>query len=66
MKFEDIKFEIEQLNYKKDAELRRLGWTDTSSTPGCIWLWYKEVKGYGKMWVNRDTAIYISEWEAHQ
>lgn len=62
--FDVIDAEIEQQDFKKDALLRKRGWQHTSSTPGCIWLWKKEIKGHGMVMVNRDTAIYISKWEA--
>lgn len=64
--FEDIRFEMEQLEFQQDAELRKRGWQQTSSTPGSLWLWRKEMKGYGVLLVNKSTAIHVSEWELHQ
>lgn len=62
MNIEDIDFEIEQLNFKKDAWLRKKGWDFTSSTPGHLWLWKKEINNYGTILTNRDSAIHMQLW----
>ncbi len=59
---EDIDLEIEQLNFKKDAWLRKKGWNHTSGTPGCLWLWKKEIPSHGVVLVNRDSAIWMQNW----
>ena len=41
---DDARYEREMLEFKIDALLRAKGWTHTSSTPGCFWLWTKTVK----------------------
>lgn len=29
----------------RDRYLRKSGWNHTSSTPGCYWMWVKEIEG---------------------
>lgn len=33
----------EELTYATEAYLRAKGWKHTSSTPGCFWLWEREL-----------------------
>ena len=46
---DDARHEREMLEFQVDALLRRKGWAHTSTTPGCLWLWTKEV-----VWKTRD------------
>jgi hypothetical protein len=41
-KIEDSKAALECLTHKF---LRDNGWTYTSSTPGCVWMWTKAIDG---------------------
>lgn len=56
-----IDFEIEQLNFKKDALLRKWGWESTSSTKGSLWLWKKVIEGQTYI-VSREAAIHAQAW----
>lgn len=40
---DDVRHEREMLEYEVDAFLRSKGWTHSSSTPGCFWLWCKTI-----------------------
>lgn len=40
---DDVRHEREMLEYEVDAFLRKKGWEHSSSTPGCYWLWSKEL-----------------------
>lgn len=42
--YDDVMHEREMLEFAIDAFLRSKGWTHTSSTPGCLWLWCKTLK----------------------
>lgn len=37
--------------------LRKQGWTHTSSTPGCLWLWEKKLPDGRTVLVDRGTAL---------
>jgi len=57
----EARWQEEQLVFRVDAFLRSRGWADTSSTPGCFWMWTKMIKGQ-EMYVTREHAMGI---EAH-
>lgn len=46
----------EDIGHDQGALLRHLGWTYTSSTPGAVWLWLKQIRGVTYL-VNTETAI---------
>jgi hypothetical protein len=58
LKYENEK---EQIDYKMDDLLRKKGWSQSSSHPGCIWLWSKDIKGKTYV-VNKATAIHMQSW----
>jgi hypothetical protein len=51
----------EQIDYKMDDLLRKKGWSQSSSHPGCLWLWSKDIKGKTYI-VNKATAIHMQSW----
>lgn len=60
----------EQIGFQKDAWLRKRGWRSTSTTPGCYWMWQKELTNPpysdepGKVRtfvVDQETAVRIEE-----
>jgi len=53
---DEIRYQGEMLDHRIDAFLRSKGWKHTSSTPGCIWLWEREIGGR-LMLVDRATAL---------
>ena len=44
--YSDICFEREQLEFAEAAWLRAKGWNHTSTTPGCLWLWVRNLTWY--------------------
>lgn len=36
---------VESIRPRKESYLRVKGWEASSSTPGCYWMWFKEVRG---------------------
>jgi hypothetical protein len=57
----NLENEKEQLDWKMDAHLRKKGWESTSSTPGCLWLWRKEISGKIYL-VNKASAVHMQAW----
>lgn len=56
----DIAFLREQFGYAEDEFLRRRGWKHTSDTPGCFWMWQREIDG--KVYsVSKSTALSMEE-----
>lgn len=52
-------FDLEELRY---AFLRGRGWNHTSHTPGCLWLWEKDIARDGvtqRVVVSDQTALAI-------
>jgi hypothetical protein len=47
----------EELEWAEDAYLRQHGWTYTSNTPGCLWLWQKTTPDGRIMLLNKSTAL---------
>ncbi len=62
MRAREVWLKIEQLNADLEEArprfLRLSGWRNTSSTPGCYWLWVKEFDGI-QYAVDESTAIRI-------
>lgn len=54
--------DTEEICFRKDAWLRKKGWNQTSSTPGSLWLWKKDLPGFGTMYVNQDSALHMQSW----
>jgi hypothetical protein len=54
----EIRLAEEDLGFKVDAYLRSKGWRNTSKTPGCYWMWLREIDGVTYM-VERDHAVRI-------
>lgn len=52
----------EQFGYAEDEFLRRRGWSHTSSTPGCYWMWQREIDGIVYS-VSKARALSIEEVE---
>lgn len=46
----------DDLRFAKEAYLRKHGWTYTSDTPGCLWLWEKKTDSRTIL-VSTDTAL---------
>jgi len=44
--YDEICFDREQLEFEVAAWLRAKGWTNTSTTPGCLWLWVRNLVWY--------------------
>jgi len=42
---DEYKSSLEDLRYEAEAHLRKNGWKHTSDTPGCYWMWEKEIDG---------------------
>lgn len=42
---DEYKSAVEDLRHEAEAHLRKSGWKHTSSTPGCYWMWEKEMDG---------------------
>ena len=55
-RYDDLKWEREQLGFEEDRWLRECGWSTTSDTPGCFVLWEREYKGKTLL-VSRSTAL---------
>lgn len=55
---EDIRQAQELLNMQVEEFLRFNGWKHTSSTPGCYWMWQKEIDGI-LYCVDEDSAINV-------
>lgn len=54
--YDDVLEAQNEAGYVADTYLRERGWEYSSSTPGCYWLWSKEIDG--KRWTGgRDLAI---------
>lgn len=54
----DYRFEKEQLGFRAADHLRKKGWTHTSATPGCFWLWMRTIPpGAGTRAVPEGTVI---------
>lgn len=59
-----IEYLHQRLEWREQAWLRSRGWTYTSSTPGCYWMWMKEWDGKTFL-VSQDTAARIQGyWDA--
>jgi len=58
---DDINYEIEQLEFKKDALLRKAGW-EYKCDVGALWLWVKDVPGRGVLRVDKASAIWLQEY----
>lgn len=64
LEHENISYVRVQINRREEIWLEKSGWTHTSSTPGCYWMWMKEWDGKTLM-VGQDTAARIqSIWDA--
>lgn len=46
----------EDVEYEIDAFLRSKGWNHTSSTPGCLWMWEREIDGR-RVLVDKEHAL---------
>ena len=64
---------IDSIRHRKEAYLWATGWEASSSTPGCYWMWFKEVEGrhYGcctddafRIQNNLDRSEYASAFPA--
>ena len=55
--YQPLVWQREQLGFAEDAYLRSHGWTQTSNTPGCLWLWQKQTPDGRTLLVDKDTAI---------
>lgn len=51
---EQARLELEQ---EENRYLRSHGWTETSDTPGCLWLWRKATPKGEVLLVDKSTAI---------
>lgn len=60
-KIDDINYEVEQLDFKRQELLRKTGWKLTCDVPGSLWLWEKAVRGRVLM-VNQSSALAIETW----
>lgn len=58
----EYKWRREQLDEQAAAYLRSKGWKHTSSTPGCYWMWEREIGGRTLL-VELATAVRI---QSHQ
>lgn len=56
----DVRHARETLEFAVNAFLRSAGWKSTSHTPGCFWLWEREIDGR-RVLVDKDTALGIQE-----
>lgn len=52
-----IEWAEQRLGWRKDAFLRKHGWTATSSTPGCTWMWERKLTDGRTVLVDRESAI---------
>ena len=62
LKLYDVQWEREQLDFREDAMLTRLGWKHTSNTPGCYWLWQRTLDDGRVVLVDKANAISMSEY----
>lgn len=46
-----------ELNDLRQRYLHEHGWRYTSSTPGCLWLWVKDIPKYGPIWATEEMAL---------
>jgi hypothetical protein len=56
----EVRYQREMLGHRVDAFLRGAGWHHTSSTPGCVWLWEREIDGR-RILVNEATALHMQQ-----
>lgn len=77
---ESLRGMSEQQEMAEEGYLRDTGWKETSSTPGCVWLWKKAVTWIRdddkevteQFFCSRSTAVHIQTavdrddyWRAH-
>ena len=71
LEHEQIRYARERLEYREADWLRRKGWKSTSATPGCLWMWEKEIDGRVIL-LSQATAAYMqaeidanADYDAH-
>jgi hypothetical protein len=63
---EEIREERERLDYRESRWLTSRGWTYTSKTPGCYWMWQKDWDGKTFL-VSQETAVRIQGiWDSDE
>jgi hypothetical protein len=55
--YQDIERAKHKYEEMQREYLRQRGWVETSQTPGCYWVWTKEVPGYGKLMAVDSQAV---------
>lgn len=52
--------EQREWGYRRDAFLRKYGWSATSSTPACIWMWQRTLTDGRVILADADTAVRLT------
>lgn len=55
--FQEVEYRHELITNEVDHVLRKRGWTHTSSTPGCLWMWEKKLPDGRTILTNRECAM---------
>lgn len=58
---ESIESLKDEYEFAADDWLSQNGWHHTSSTPGCFWLWVKDLPDGTKVMVQKSMALSIQE-----
>ena len=53
---DEARHEREMLEFKIDELLRRAGWKSVTDTPGCYWMWEREIDGR-RFVVDKEMAL---------
>lgn len=59
---DEARYTNERIGFAVDEYLRGHGWTYTSSTPGCFWMWVKVWKGERWTYGSNDDALQAQAW----
>lgn len=62
----NIAYSREQLSFREKDWLRKSGWDETSSTPGCYWMWQKEWDGKTFLVSQSDAARIQGIWDSEK